>query len=223
MLGCSIKGLEGQWVSHLPSPQNKSRRGKASPKTSRARNGPSQIASNIQLHHRFRFVSTNATPTAVTARSLLFASGGICTIANSFLSPIYASCKIGLIEMWSPPASQGASATCSVDWSGFANSPNREVSDTTVSVATPAHLVTQPPSMSLAKFWQQDSTTTLFTLVAPVGTIIDVTLQLILNDGDAVSAQSQAVTTGTLGVLYYLSLDPNATHRYTPVSLTTTT
>jgi hypothetical protein len=59
------------------------------------------------------------------------------------------------------------------------------------------------------------------TLVAPIGTIIDVVLDLIFQDDDLASV-AIAVASGTAGVQYFLSLDPNATHRYTPISLTTT-
>jgi hypothetical protein len=76
--------------------------------------------------------------------------------------------------------------------------------------------------MSLAAFWQVSGSTTLCAITAPTGSIIDVHLSLIVQDDDATTAQS-TVTTGILGNYYYLSLDPNATHRFTPVSLTTTT
>lgn len=179
------------------------------------------IKSNVVLRHKYRFVSTSATSTGVTPQSILCAAGTICTVVNSVCTSFMGSFKVNRVSIWTPPASQGASATCSVDWPGFANSPSLEFSDTTVSVATPAYVSCAPPPMSLASFWQVSSATTLFTLVAPVGSIIDVELSLILQDND-VAAAASAVATGILGSYYYLSLDPNATHRYTPVSLTTT-
>jgi len=109
-----------------------------------------------------------------------------------------------------------------VEWIGSSNSPNREFSDTSVSVATPAMVSCSAPPQSLAAFWQLASgNTALCTLVAPVGSIIDVSLSLILLDDD-VSAPSVAVATGILSYIYYLALDGPSTNRYTPVSLTTT-
>lgn len=143
-------------------------------------------------------------------------------VTNSVINSFYGCVKIQRIEMWSPPAAQGSAVTCSVDWVGNANSPNREFSDTTVSVSTPAYVVTSPPPQSLASFWQTNNTNALATLTAPSGTIIDVVLALILNDSDEATAQNAAATV-VLGNIYYLSLDLNATHRYVPVSLTTTT
>lgn len=173
------------------------------------------------MSHRFRFTSTSATATAITPTSLLGACGAMGTVVNAFVTTIADAVRVNLIEIWSPPASQGAAATCSVDFLGFGNSPNVEVSDTTVSVANPAHILTSPPAQSLASFWQVGGATTLFTITAPVGSIIDVHLSFILDDGGEVG-QAIAVATSVVQTLYYLSLDPVATHRYTPVSLTTT-
>jgi hypothetical protein len=109
-----------------------------------------------------------------------------------------------------------------VEWVGLTPANNKEVSDTTNSVSFPAYLVTRPPVRSVASFWLQPGGGNVFTLTAPTGSIIDVNLSLIFQDDNTSLAQSN-VTTGVLTSTYYLSLDPNATHRYVPVSLTTTT
>jgi hypothetical protein len=187
---------------------------------------PSQLKSNIMLSHTYRFVSTSSTATSVTPNSLCFAAGCMCSIANSVVSSLYDSVRVTRVEVFTPPASQGSSATCSLNWnssgSGFA--PNLEVSDTSVSVADPAYISCKPPPRSVSGFWNQFSdTSVLLTLVAPVGSIIDVHLSLILADSASANTANGGITTGSLGVIYYLSLDANATHRFTPVSLTTTT
>jgi len=146
----------------------------------------------------------------------------MCYFLNTAVGSFFGSVKLNEVEIFAPPASQGANATCSVDWIGSSNSPNREVSDTSVSVSTPAHVKCNPPAQSLAAFWHIASDDPIMTVTAPVGSIIDVHLSLILQDDD-VPVAAIAVATGALGTVYYLSLDPNATHRYTPVSLTTTT
>lgn len=183
-------------------------------------NAPIQIKSNVELRHRYRFVSTSGTATAITPTSLLGAAGGLCTVTNTQVATFSSSVKVNRVQILTPPASQGANATCSVEWAGFNNSPDREYSDTTISVSTPAQISCSPPPQSLASFWQVGGTTTLFTVVAPTGSIIDIVLSLILADGT--NNSGIVVATGVLGTVYYLSLDPVATHRYTPVSLTTT-
>jgi len=183
-----------------------------------------QIPSNVSYGHTFRFLSTSGTLTAITPTSLLGAAGAFTQVVNTTLVTVNASVRVNKIEMWTPPAAQGSSATCAVNFSGTSlNQPDREYSDTTVSTAFPAHLVVRPAATSLASFWQAASANTLFTLVAPVGTIIDVHVALIWNDGGDAASGAITVATAALGALYYMSLDPNATHRYTPVSLTTTT
>lgn len=186
-------------------------------------NKPAQLKSNVIVNHTFRFTSTSATSTAITPTSLLGAAGTMGTTVNSFVAPFSACVKVNSLKMWAPPPSQGSTATCSVDWVGSISSQvsNLEFSDTSNSVTTPATVRCVPPKQSLASFWQQAGSTTLFTLVAPVGTIIDVSLSLILQDDDTAPV-GIAVTTAAVGSVYYLSLDPNATHRYVPVSLTTT-
>jgi len=184
---------------------------------------PPQFLSNVSFGHTYRFTSTNATATALTGTSILCAAGSMGTVVNTTVTSFFLSFKIKKIEIWTPPASQGAAATCSVDWTGSENfSATREVSDTTVSVDRPAYVSTRPPAQSAAAFWQGPGTATLCTLIAPTGSIVDIQLALILSDGD-VAAATTAVATCSVGGTYYLSLDPNATHRYVPVSLATTT
>jgi len=61
----------------------------------------------------------------------------------------------------------------------------------------------------------------MFTLVAPAGTIIDVSLSFVLNDV-ATAGLTYTVASGTLGVLYYAPLDDQG-DIYLPVSRLTTT
>jgi len=187
---------------------------------------PPQLKSNIMLTHRYRFLSTSSTTTTITPNSILCAAGTICTVVNSNVISMFTSFKIRRVEVWSPPASQGAAVTCSLNWSGAVSqfSPDLEVSDTSLSVTRPAYISTSPPQGSIASFWQSLSSNGIFELTAPSGSVIDVVLDLILYDDDNPAGQANvAVTTATLGLTYYMSLDPNTTHRYVPVSLTTTT
>jgi hypothetical protein len=187
---------------------------------------PKPLKSNIVYNHRYRFVSTSGTLTSITNNSILLAAGCFTASTNAVVASIAGSYRIRFVEMWCPPSAQGGSATCSIEWIGSTNGTNNlEVSDTTVSVARPAHVMSVPPRLSLASFWTlgtvSSSPITEFSLIAPVGTIIDVGLDLIMNDDDV--GTTGTVTTAASGATYYLSLDPNATHRYTPVSLSTTT
>lgn len=171
--------------------------------------------------HKYRFTSTSGTATALTPTSILLAAGSVGTVTNTTVVSLATSVRISNITIWTPPASQGATATCAIDWIGSANAPNREVSDTTVSVSVPARVSSAPPPNSLASFWQTSSASTLCVLTAPTGSVIDVQMTLILSDTDQVQG-TVGVATAVIGALYYMSLDPNATHRFVPVSLVTT-
>lgn len=190
----------------------------------RGSTNPPQIRSNIVLSHIYRYVSSSGTPTAVTSASIFGALGTICTVANTTVTSWTGSFRIAAVELWGPPASQGAASTVSCEWNiGVAQGGTQEVSDTTCSVAVNAHVHTTPPRNSLASFWQTPTTQTMFTLTAPSGTIIDLHVSAIMFDEESTGPTPITVTTATLGQTYYLSLDPNATHRYTPISLATTT
>jgi hypothetical protein len=203
--------------------KNKKNNKRNNNQTLSARNHPPQIQSNIRLTHRYRFTSSNGSATNITGASIIGAMGSICNDLNTSVIPFFESFKIQELEIFAPPSAQGSTSTCSVEWQGTGNGPAIEVSDSSNSVSTPAHIRTGPPAMSQAAFWQTPAivNNTLCTIVAPSGSIIDIVVSGILLD-DWANANQLAVTTALLGHPYYLSLDPNATHYYTPVSLTTT-
>jgi len=115
--------------------------------------------------------------------------------------------------------------TCSILWLGSISpfTQDKEVSNTSINPSKPAYISAKPPKNSLASFWQTAGTNNLVLLNAPQGTIIDINLSLTLDDNDDGAPAASTVSTATVGVHYYLSLDPNATHRFVPISLNTTT
>jgi len=179
-------------------------------KYSGQRLGPSQLKTNLEIKHQYRFTSTAATSTSITDTLLLSAAGVVASTAVLGKS-IFQAVKINQIEIFTPPASQGASATCSILFppSAAANyAMPREITDTTVSVSEPAHVLTSPPPNSAASFWNGPSGANLFTLVAPTGSIIDVWLSLVLADGPADYNLPTATLVGaSVGATYFCSLD----------------
>ncbi len=181
---------------------------------------PPQFVSNIRNSHKFRFVASAAYNSQVSDTAILGVPGAVCTVVNTTAAMMTQCFRIKKIEVWAAPAAQGSSATVSLDWIGLANSPNLEVSDTTLSVARNAHIIAVPPINSLAHFWNRGSNTAMFTLVCPINSIIDVTLEYILDDVGTLT--TVGVVTGVLNTLYYLPLDGVTTHLLTPVSLQST-
>jgi hypothetical protein len=188
---------------------------------------PPQIRSNVTVSHVYRFVNTGTNKVYITPEMLLTAAGTVCTVANTTCTSIFGAVKVNRLRVWGsfPGGSTNAPATVSVEWMGDANNiyqSNLEVSDTSNSVTAPAFVDCRPPRNSLAAFWQNTGTTAaFFTLAAEQYSIVDVHLSLILYDDDADTTQAtRTVTTGTLGLVYYLGLDSG--NQWEAVSLTTT-
>jgi len=175
------------------------------------------------LNHRFRYTSTSGAATEISSSGLIFAAGCVGTVLNSFVTSFYGSVRLNGVSIWTPPAAQGATATCSVEYYGQSQGNTVEYSDTTVSTAQPAVVRTRPPPQSLSAFWQTPDIANqqLVRIIAPTGSIIDVDLSLILYDDES-AAQTRAVVAAALGTVYYLALDNATGSLYPPVSLTTT-
>jgi len=187
---------------------------------------PPQIQSNIIVSHVYRFVSNNGEAITVSSLNLLGAAGVMGTVANTDVQTIFASVKVHSVTMWGT-VTAGDSFTVSCEWEGAAGTiiNNAEASDTSTSVAYPAYLFTRPPKRSSAEFWMPANGTTVFTLTAPSGTIIDVHMSLISqddDDGQSLANYKIPVSSCTVGTSYYLALDGPASNEYIPVSLTTT-
>lgn len=188
---------------------------------------PPQIKSNLVFSHRYRFVANANAAVNITSRNLVRAAGYVCTTATNGAS-IVGSVRIKEVEMWAPPASQGAATTCSILWIGASSSvpgaSDIEYSDTSVSTAFPAHVRSRPPPKTLAgDFCQDNSTLAMFSLVAPSGTIVDVDMELMLNDGATVATSNFTVASGTAGLVFYAPLDADtaAAAKLQPISLST--
>ncbi len=185
------------------------------------RSGPSQFQSNIALNHRYRFTaSSTVSNVTVSVSTLLGAVGVVATSATTGAS-IMESVKVNRIEVWSPPPSQGSAATCSILYPITNQAPSIEVSDTSISVSYPAHVVSVPPARSLCSFWNNaNESSDLFTLSCPSGSIVDVWVSLILGDGNTNFVTATLVGANT-GTVYYTCLDSltNSSGKLKPVSL----
>jgi hypothetical protein len=209
-------------MSRRVSQQNKNKKSRNGKKVSLVRMNPPQMLSNVILNHKFRYQSNAAFSGSILIGRMLTALGVCCTVTNTTAALLFKSFKLSSIEMWSPPASQGAAATISIEWLGSANSPSREFADTTLSVSRNAHVFCRPPQNSLASFWQNgNSGTALFSLNVPINTVIDVNVSYIENDDEA-APDTVAIATGVLGNTYYLALDHVGSDILIPVRLTTT-
>jgi len=202
--------------------QKQNKRRQAKRKMAVVHKQPPQLKTNVELHHTYRFRANSSFSGQITTSQIVGSLGAVCSVANTTVVALGASFKITRIEMWAPPASQGTDVTVSCEWVSFGNTVTREVSDTSMSTSIPAHISAKPPRNSLVSFWQlSNAGTGFFNLVAPVGTVIDLSVSWIMQDQD-LATLSITIAAGTLGKVYYLPLDhPTAggTGVLQPVSL----
>jgi len=184
---------------------------------------PPPHQSNIRLNHKFRFMALATELSTITSQNVLGALGTLGTITNTAVGTCAESFRIKKLSIWSPPASQGAATTISVEWIGTQQSPSIEVSDSSNSVSRPAHISSAPPKNSNAAFWHtpQIGNENLFNLSLFANSIVDLDVEYILLD-DAANKVSLAVTTAVIGNPYYLALDGPTNNNIVPLSLSTT-
>ncbi len=125
---------------------------------------------------------------------------------------LFSSVRLDSVEVWSPMASDLVPVTCSVEFQAPSatsiGSPNFLHSDTSMGSDHCAHLRTSPSPSSIASMWQsRTATNTLFTLVCPANSIVDVHLTLCLQNGEPATAVTGAPVGATVGTVYCRGLD----------------
>jgi len=183
---------------------------------------PPQFVNTVQIRKTYRYTSTSGASTTIVDADIVSCSGAMGTVTNSKVNLTGYTAKLHKISVWTPPASQGAAATCSVQWYNSTGADlGPEVSDTSNSVTMPAKLSARPPRGSLASFWLGTAGTPILVLVCPAGSIIDIdaTVQLA-----TVATVQVTVGTAVVGTPYWLALDQvgASTQHYVPVGLPTT-
>jgi len=192
-----------------------------------ARGLPPEINLTPVLSHRYRFNCTTTVSATVQAIQMCGALGGICTVANSIVSSWTSSFRIKRITIWpAPAASVSAAAGAYVDWffSDTSLFPDMSKSVTLpAGVTSTEALVFTPPAKSTAGFWVNSTATssfTLFNLSVTAGDVIDIDVDQTLGVVNSTSSSlyQLTVTTGTLGNVYYLSLDGPGGNKIPPVA-----
>jgi hypothetical protein len=174
----------------------------------------------MMIRH-YRYLS-NAAISAVSMNSynLMYACG-VSASSTTAGYPIANCVRLRRIQVWAPPASQGAGVTVSVLFPSTNQSPSKEFSDTSVSVMKPAYVSCSVPPSSTAGFWQNStSNNDMWYLTCPSGTIVDIDVEIVLVDGQNNMASCVLVGAATGGV-YYTCLDnsTNASGKLKPISL----
>ncbi len=184
---------------------------------------PTKLQTTVEARHVFRFqCQTAPSAQAISVNNILGACGGVCSVVNSKVTSFASSIRVNSVTVWLSPSSTVA-VSADVAWVGSSTySPDEKYDEslpTTVSNTKSA--VFRPPSQSLASFWQSSSgSTTLFTITASAGSIVDLDVSIRLSN--SLLPVQTTVAVATIQTVYYLALDGPSTNIIRPLGLPTT-
>ncbi len=183
------------------------------PKRNRSRRGagreaPPKIHANIRGYHRQRYVAGSAlTNTAITGDQLvcMLSMATSAATANSVIG----SARLVSVELWGPPGTT-TPVTVSVEYGGTDQfAANKVYSDTSIGATHPAHVRASPdPGQGPAWWTGTGGNLNLFYLNGPSGTIVDVTIEYVVNTmATHADTTTFSITGGTAGRSFVRALD----------------
>jgi len=180
--------------------------------------GPKQLAPDVRFSKTFRYNSSSAAASdEVTVGNLLQLMVVALTVTTT--ARLWRSVRLVRVEAWSIGAIGGTPEIIRIV--GVGDGPQAVASDMSMGVR-PAHVVWRPPARSRSSFWYDTGSGEadgLFELTAPSGTILDITLEvLMVNNFDTGGATAGPVPAGaSAGAVYLCSLDGNGlTGKFVP-------
>lgn len=172
---------------------------------------PPTFLPNPSFTRKIRFICNASGGYNVTPKAVANGCGVMCTSSTS-ASTLITAFKIRRVQIWGMSGS--SNQTVALTWFGDQTlnfESNKEFSDSSTSSAYVPYLNLVPPNHSSARDWQavggSFSTGVIFALNCGNGSIIDLTLDVIVGDGNASPTAATAITGGTAGVIKYGPLD----------------
>jgi len=167
----------------------------------------SQVQSTVRITKKLRFNVTANLSAAITRGNLLNLIALATTTSVSYR--LIDAIRIVSVEMWGEdPAFAAAATSVVLEWVSE-DGPN--VTTSCQSAATqPAYLKSRPPARSLAGFWSDsgyDEATELMSLTAPIGSTIDLTVELCLPQQKGGVAGPTSAAHLVVGTLYWVPID----------------
>jgi len=208
--------------------KNNSKRAQGRAKTNPNVNGtstfshPPQFTATVRFERKARFVANAGTTLSLTRAMLL--SHLVAAKTTSTATRLLSGIRLKSLTLWSFPNSTATSlqmvpVTVSVEWTSTYG-PSKIISDTSMSIS-PASVQSNPPRNSLASFWSltgSNESDVLCILEIPQYTVIDMTYECILQNGETPTALSPT-TAMTAGSVYMSYLDGIAgAGKLTPLS-----
>ncbi len=193
------------------------------------RNGAQAIAhppafnATISYAKKFRFQTSAAlVNVSISMTDIL----GLLAVADTTIlaSWLNSTFRFKSIELWGPMSSTLAPVTVSVEFPNTStlglSGSRRIASDTSMGATQVAHVKALPLPNSLQSFWQGTAGSQPFMILnAPTNTIIDLSLDLVLQNGE--TPVTVAVVAATVGQVYCRALDLSTGSLCVPVSYVT--
>lgn len=184
-------------------------------------NHPPMLRPQYSGSKTIRFQSSNTVAAVlVTAQNLLQLT--VVALTSTATSRLWSSVRLRKVEAWCIGAQNAASEKLSIV--GVGAGPQNFVADLSMGVQ-PAHVVWRPSAASLASFWYEQGvreTDNLFQISAPASTVIDVSVDWIMDTASGFIA-GPVPAGATAGDIYCATLDGNGVtgvivpQDYTPV------
>jgi hypothetical protein len=187
-------------------------------------NHPPEFQSTVTFNKRLRFIASSAMVNVSITLEDLFDLLCVATSSTSAYQ-LATAIRLQVVEMWALNTSSDTS-TVSVEYPSISNTPGaptKVFSDTSVGQTFCAHVKAHTPALSNQSFWQCDNGggQSFILLNGPTGTIVDIGLQYVLRNGEAVLAVGGPVSGATAGQLYCRALDSNGSGLLVPQSFVT--
>jgi len=213
------KVVEKKVLSLHQGGQLKTRRkvGKAGRSRSRGvPNLPPDISTVFYGRGVFRYATASAlTNTTINSAQLVASCGGICTVANSTITSFASSVRLRRVTIW--PAQPGTTTAVVPEIVWYGPVPDIQKDESRDKAVPAGYLsaggatMSTPPRGSLCGDWliYDGSAINLFGLLnVPTGSILDIEIEFALRNN--LAGAGIAVSTATLGTVYYPYLDTSA-------------
>lgn len=182
---------------------------------------PTTYSANTNFKHRFRFGGGNGNYIGITRGMLL--SIYLLGTGSSSGYRVLQGVKLDQIEIFTPSQNSSITSFCSIIWLS-AYGPAIEKSDISVSSSYPAHILTSPPTRSLASFWSlagSNESDVLFQINTPGSSIVDVWLSMTFADGPGTTVTTHNILSANNLYIVYLDGPNSGTATYPGIAVTT--
>ncbi len=176
---------------------------------------PPVFKSEIIMTRKMRFRATAAvSEVSLQYRDLASGVVGIVAVTTTTSGILARAIKLKRVDTWFNAATAGTPVEGVIDWNSlpgtaFVAGPGSSVSKYSTSTAEYTHLKSSPPVGSSAALWRDASdTSAAFTITLPAGGILDITLDYVVNDSNAV-VSGASISGATIGTWYHKQPDTN--------------